>query len=688
MRISGCPPSTLLLGLLGLLATIHGCGLIPENPGSQEWDPPGEAAQARPLAPREACADHDPLRRPFFGDLHVHTGYSMDARIRETLLTPADAYLFATGEPIKLAPLDEAGNGTREIRIDRPLDFAAVTDHAEWMGEVAVCLDPDQPAYDTRSCRIFRGEEDSWLAWLFGVTGSHQRIVGVVGIGGRNGEVCGSNAEVCREATKSVWHSTQAAAEQYYDRSSACRFTTFPGWEYSRSPERSKIHRNVIFRNELVPELPISWMDTPTEQELWQRLREQCLDQEVGCDVLAIPHNPNLSNGNMFNVWYRDRSPAEQRAQAELRASMEPLVEMMQVKGESECANGMYGVLGANDELCDFEKVRGLGPNAPEDCSEDTGDGALKGEGCHSRLDYVRYALIEGLREGRRIGVNPYKFGFIGSTDTHNANPGGVLEPGYPGTGGNEDMTTELRLATAPAGAPQNSKEISRNPGGLAGLWAVENSRDSLFYAMRRREAFATSGPRIAPRFFGGWDLPADICDRDDFVQQGYALGVPMGADLPTRGTANAPTFSVLAVRDPGTAERPGGLLRRAQIVKGWVGLRGQFHQAVYDVAGTADNGAAVDLSTCQTSGPGYSTLCGVWRDPDFDPDQSAVYYARVIENPSCRWSWWQCLQFAPGDRPAGCSDDTIAQVIHERAWTSPIWYEPGTETPDVSPAR
>lgn len=653
-----------------------GCQVLSEDPGSEPWSPRGGPAEAAPLLPREPCADHDPLRQAFFGDLHVHTGISMDANIRGTLSSPSDAYRFATGEPIAIAPLDETRKGTRSIRIDRPLDFAAVTDHAEWMGEVAVCLNPESPAYDTSSCRIFRGEEDSFLAWLFGVTGNHQRVVGVVGVGGRNGEVCGPDGAICRAATKSIWQQTRDAAERFYDRTARCAFTTFPGWEYSRSPGRSKIHRNVLFRNEIVPELPISWMDTPTEQLLWKRLEERCLDLDVGCDVIAIPHNPNLSNGNMFEVSYRDLPLEEQPEIARRRASLEPIVEMMQVKGESECKNGMYGVLGSRDELCEFEKVRGTDAHAPEDCFEGTGAGALKGEGCQSRLDFVRYALIEGLREGARIGVNPYKLGFVGGTDTHNASPGAVAEWSYPGADGTEDMTAELRLGSNPD-EPYGTWEITRNPGGLAGVWAEENSRDSLFDAMRRRETFATSGPRIAPRFFGGWDLPVDLCDREDLLQQGYTLGVPMGADLPDDVTAEAPTFAVLATRDPGTEERPGGLLQRAQIVKGWFGPRGYFHQAVYDVAGTKENGASVDLETCETSGPGYASLCGVWRDPDFDPDRPAVYYARVVENPSCRWSWWQCSQIAPSRRPTGCSADAVPQTIQERAWTSPIWYEP-----------
>lgn len=644
------------------------------------WVPPGAPAVARPLLEREPCADREPLRRAFFGDLHVHTGLSMDARTRDVILTPDDAYRYATGESIALPPLNDDGTGTRTVRIDRPLDFAAVTDHAEFLAEVALCTTPGSPAYDSRSCQIYRGAAQSWLAWAMGIRGVGGRILGLFSTSGRNDEVCGDDAANCRPIAASLWQQTQDAAETWYDRSSTCGFTTFAAWEYSASPSQSKVHRNILLRNEIAPELPISWLDQPEAEGLWRELRRTCIDSESGCDALAIPHNPNLSNGLAFDVWYRDRPPEKQREAAALRAGIEPVVEMMQIKGESECRNGLWGVAGEADELCGFEKIRDV--NHPDDCEGVTGKGALRGKGCVSRVDYVRYALVEGIREKERIGVNPFPVGFIGSTDTHNATPGAVLEADYDGSRGANVATPTQRLSFERSRAQQN--EVVRNPGGLAGVWAEENSRGALFAALRRRETFATSGPRITPRFFAGWNLPPDLCGREDLVDVGYASGVPMGGELGERpANAVAPTFVVTANRDPGTTEHPGGLLQRAQIIKVWVGDDGAFHQKVHDVAGTRDNGARVSLSTCETTGPGYHTLCGAWRDPDFDPSRSAVYYARIVENPSCRWSWQQCLGFDEDARPEGCQLAEIPKVIQERAWTSPIWFNaPPTPRP------
>lgn len=636
------------------------------------WEPPARPAVAAPLTPREPCTDTDPHRRAFFGDLHVHTGLSMDARTRDVILSPADAYRYATGEPIALPPLDAAGNGTRQVRIGRPLDFAAVTDHAEFLAEVALCTTPGSPAYDSRDCQIYRGEAQSWLAWLIGAKGVGARITGLVSLSGRPEAICG-DGERCRPIVASLWKETVAAAEDFYDRTSDCAFTTFPAWEYSASPGQSKVHRNVILRNEIVPELPISWIDEPKAEGLWRQLRRLCLDSQSGCDALAIPHNMNLSNGRAFDLWYRDRPFAAQEDAAQLRADLEPIAEIMQIKGESECRNGLWGVAGEPDELCGFEKIRTIAQ--PENCEGETGSGALLGRGCISRVDFIRYALIEGLNEQVRIGVNPFQVGFIGSTDTHNATPGAVQEGAYDGSRGDKVATAEQRLAySSERAAMQN--EILRNPGGLAGIWAEENTRDALFDAMRRRETFATSGPRIQPRFFAGWDLPPDLCDRSDYVEAAYAAGVPMGGELaPRPSAAGAPTFVASALRDPGDAQFHGGLLQRIQIIKGWVGSDGLYHQSVHNVAGTAPTGASVDLETCEVSGPGYHQLCGQWRDPDFDPDRPAVYYARVVENPSCRWSWRQCLTIPEEQRPEGCRLAVVQKVIQERAWTSPIWF-------------
>ncbi|HPG27120.1 MAG: DUF3604 domain-containing protein [Spirochaetaceae bacterium] len=625
---------------------------------------------------RVPCADRDPLRQAFWGELHVHSDLSADAFIWDVRGGPDEIYRFARGEEIRLAPLDAAGRPTRPIQLERPLDFVALTDHASFQGEVALCSRPGSALYESDGCRLFRGEVDMPPS-PFGAFGI--RIRGIQAsaderrlIPMRNPALCGEDGEACRAAMRSVWTEQLEAAERYYDRSERCALTTFPAYEYTATPGMAKVHHNVIFRNADVPSSPMPWVDVPDVYDLWRGLRTECVDAGGRCDVLTIPHNSNLSNGRMFEVTGRDLPIDEQRSRALLRADLERLVEISQIKGDSECRNGMYRVLGEPDEFCDFEEWRG--PEV-EDCEEGTGVGALAGLGCVSRRDYVRYALLEGQREQARIGVNPYKLGILAATDQHNANPGDVEEYSYSGWSGNEDASPERRLVASGNGPPARNP-LASNPGGIAGVWAEENSRDSIFDAMKRRETFGTSGPRMTARFFGGWGYPEDLCASASLVEAGYAGGVPMGADLPPRPEgAVAPSFVVSAMRDPGTPGHPGTELQRAQIVKGWVDDEGHFHQAVFDVAGGA-NDAGVDLATCEPRGPGHDALCSVWTDPDFDPDQRAVYYVRVLENPSCRWNQLQCLELPADERPSGCEDPSVPKQIQERLWTSPIWYE------------
>ena len=270
--------------------------------------------------------------------------------------------------------------------------------------------------------------------------------------------------------------------------------------------------------------------------------------------------------------------------------------------------------------------------------------------------------------------MNPLKLGITASTDAHNANPGDVEEVSFDGFAGTVDDSPVLRL----------TEDIlivgvaGRNAGGLVGVWAEENTRDALFDSMRRRETFGTSGPRIRPRFFGGWSYPGDLCGSADLLDHAYADGVPMGGDLPPKPEgAEAPRFLVSALRDPGAEELPSYGLQRIQIVKGWPGPDGEIHQQVVDVAGSAGDATELDLETCEVVDPGHAALCAVWTDPEFDPGQSAVYYARVIERPSCRWSRLQCNALPEADRPPACADPDVPDAIQERAWTSPIWYAP-----------
>lgn len=622
-------------------------------------------------AEREPCADYRPERKALFGGLHVHTAYSTDAYAFDTRATPADAYRYARGGSVLAPPLNGDGLGTRVLRNERPLDFMAVTDHAEYMGEGSLCLDPAQEAYGTFVCKIYRG--DLSLPVSEDMQPLMRMLSFIIYGKERPSSVCGTDGSDCIERSASVWRDIQQAAEQAYDRSSECRFTSFVGYEYSLAEKSSNLHRNVIFENATVPAYPLSSKEAPQPHLLWQWLQDYCLDAGVGCDALAIPHNSNWSSGRMFFPEYPGTSTVEeQRVAAALRRRIEPLVEVVQVKGDSECRRGLYGVAGGVDEQCDFEKLRP--PEEPvEDCKDGVGEGNMMLKGCLSRFNYARYGLIQGLAERGKLGVNPFEYGLIAASDSHNATGGDVDEAKFDGAHGIDSSVDKLMIKEydVPGGIATGSP-LRYNPGGVGGVWAEENSRESIFAALKRRETFGSSGPRIVPRFFGGWEMASSICDSDSLAQQGYAQGVPMGAVMPARpAAAEAPQFVVSALRDS-----EGNLLQRLQIVKGVMRDDGQMEETIYDVAGHKDGEATVDLQTCQPSGPGSASLCARWQDPDFDPDKAAVYYLRVLENPSCRWSSWKCIE-AEGDKPEVCSDPDLVRVIQERAWTSPIWYYP-----------
>lgn len=635
---------------------------------------------------REPCTDYDPLKQPFFGDLHVHTSYSFDSYTSSQRNDPWDAYRYAKGEAITLP--DEDGKQVVKAQLQRSVDFTAVTDHAELLGPINSCTeDPWKLGYWWPQCILTRSN-------IF-----IMQLLAANGWSGAKGRTEDNKSFVCTlsdcdEGHAEFWKNIQQAAEDHYDRSADCRFTTFVAYEYTDAPDRKNMHRNVIFRNENVTPIAISAYETGPYNfpDLWVKLREQCTDAGTGCEVLAIPHNPNLSGGLMF------RDPKTPQEVAD-RQFFEPLVEITQHKASSECRfDRLRGIgLDTEDELCDFEQLEGdnLGVLGTLHGKVMTKGGRPVPLEEFGRRNMVRNALKDGLAMQQESGQNPFKMGFIGSTDTHSATAGGVEENNFVGHLGRRD-----------AGYRNVQDHFFESSGGHAVIWAEENSRDALFASMQRKEAYATSGTRPIVRFFGSWDYPEDMCKDENMVEKAYAGGKPMGGNMKKPvGRAQTPKFLVSALKDPGISGYPGTDLQRIQIIKGWVGADGEAHEIVHDVAGDPNNGARIDPNTCNPVGRGSKGLCTVWEDKDFNSSQNAFYYARVLENPTCRWSTLHCQ--AAGVNPF--AEDCVAQaqqanemasergakgdvwgkccltakeqpfyspVIQERAWTSPIWYD------------
>ena len=610
---------------------------------------------------RAPCAERDRLRRPFFGDLHVHTALSLDASTQGTRNRPADAYRFARGERIGVQPYDRDGKPLREMQLARPLDFAAVTDHAELLGEAHICSSPGLDGYDSWMCRIYRG----YPRVAFFVM-NFRTSRGDVAEPPTRFDFCGAGGERCLDAARTPWREIREAAEAAYDRSADCRFTTLVGYEWTGAAgPGNNLHRNVLFRNAVVPDLPSSFIDTPAPELLWRKLRETCTEAGTGCDALVIPHNSNLSGGRMFATLHADGS-AMTADEAHIEAELEPIVEVMQHKGSSECMRGVDTA----DELCSFETL---------EMSNFNGRYVPYLAEKPVPRQFVRAVLREGLVQEERLGVNPFKFGIVASTDTHLGASGAVEEDAeYKGNGGAGTPARD----EVPKGLPD---AWDFNPGGLAVIWAEENSRDALFAALRRKEVYGTSGPRHVVRFFGGFGYGDDLCASTDLAARGYAGGVPMGGDLPAPPAGAAPSFVVSALRDPGTEAHAGTRLQRLQIVKGWLGGDRQTHERVYDIAGGAGSTAGVDLETCEPRGPGADALCAVWTDPDFDAAERAVWYARVIENPTCRWTTRVCNAggvrcedpATVGEGFEACCEAKVPKTVQERSWTSPIWFSP-----------
>lgn len=593
------------------------------------------------LAGGQAAAQ-ETATNAFFGDLHIHTMYSFDAFLASVRTTPDDAYNYAKGEPI------DHPDGSK-VRIGGPpLDFLMVADHAVYLGVFAAQLDPLSPIADHPETGTLMPTPGSPLTEL----------------GRRLFKLQGEGHEFLGPKVSSyAWQKNVAAAERHNDPG---KFTAFIGYEYTPSIGGRHLHRNVVFRGSDVPNRPFSAVDSGDPADLWQWLDGL---RSKGMEAMAIPHNMNQSDGLAFQTTTFEGAPIN-RAFAEQRMRNEPIAEISQQKGTSET----HPSLSPNDEWADFQIVQYY-LNRTENKDPIS---VFKG-------GYYRDALKMGLEMQDRDGFNPYQLGAIGSSDSHVS--AGAYE---------EDARFSSRTNTpqsrGSAYPPRQDswqdfwtpRQATHGTGGLAGVWAEENTRASLYDAMRRKETFATSGPRIRVRLFGGFDLPTDVLDSPNATSQAYAHGVPMGGVLqgnqqnrPAKHLSS-PHLMVWAARDPNSA-----WLQRIQIVKGWV-ENNEPKEAVYDVACSdgltpdenthrcPDNGATVNLDNCSISrDTGAVEISTVWQDPNFNPQQQAFYYARVLENPTCRWSTWDALTVGISPNP------DLPAVHQERAWSSPIWYQP-----------
>jgi hypothetical protein len=587
----------------------------------------------------ERSSEATPNRDAYFGDLHVHTAYSLDAFLVGAANNPDAAYEFGKGEakPLML--------GGPMMRLTAPLDFMAVTDHSEWMAEIDTILDSEFDPSDPEAQALLQAHRAGNTVEGGGYPATMGVLThGMISPAPVHESYVDDTSEDFKRRMRSMWAYMAETANKHYEPGT---FTTFVGYEWSATPNGANLHRCVIFKGDDVPEMPLSYVDTQNPEDLWQWMEEVGGAPE---NVLAIPHNANTSQGLMFLPQYHDGRPIDV-AYAEKRSMMEPLTEIHQIKGNSETSPA----LAMNDEFADFEQIVG---------------GSEWGAGVASPYSFVRSGLKEGLRQADNLGVNPFKYGIIGSTDTHTGTPGDTEEHDWSGHFPHLDTSPEKRLE---GGSEEIISALEENPGGLAGVWAEENTRDAIFGGLRRRETFGTSGVRIRPRFFGGWNLTGEV--TPDFVELGYRHGVPMGSDLLERA-ADTPTFHVSALKDPISAN-----LDRIQIVKGWAD-RGQVFEEIYDVAWAGDRrpnqgdgklpavGNTVNVAEASyTNDIGSPELAASWTDPNFDPGIRAFYYARVIEIPTPRWSTYDANRLGvAAPQPA---------TIQERAWTSPIWYVP-----------
>ena len=602
---------------------------------------PAALAQDNVGQPKGPAGKPNPLNNVYFGEQHLHTVNSPDAFAFGTRNTPDDAYRFCKGEKIKLATTGET------VQKKTPYDWCALTDHAEYMGIMPLLLKKDNPLANTEIGKMITSGDPKQGEAAF------QQLITSVSVNKPISYM--NNPKIMR----SIWEEQKKVTNKHNDPG---KFTTLIAFEWTSIPQYQNLHHNVFFRDGKGPATQFSSFDSVKREDLWTY---QEVQRALGHENFSIPHNGNVSNGLMF-------APATSygteitKEWAERSVANTVATEIGQTKGYSET----LPALSPNDEFAGFETYY---------------KHLLGSQGVVGKVDgsFVRQGLITGIGFQEKLGANPYKFGIVGGSDSHNA-----LQPNeefnYFGVHGNTDRTPKVRLGSTGSVAGEPARFFSSPT--VTGVWAPENTRTAIFDAIKKKETYATSGTFIRLRLFGGWDYPADLVKDKEFVKKAYAGGVPMGGDLPARKAkdlAKAPKFAIWALKDPNS-----GNLDRVQIVKGWF-ERGYAFEKVYDVVwADADKrkideasgkvpplGNTVNIKKASyTNDIGDTQLSKVWTDPDFDPTHHAVYYVRVLEIPTPRWTTYDAVKLGI-DPPKD-----VAPTIQERAWSSPIWYTPPAE--------
>ena len=600
-------------------------------------------------APYSPYAGRTYPTRPYFGDTHLHTAFSMDAGAFGARLGPPDAYRFARGEEV-------TSNSGQPVKLSRPLDFLVVADHSDGFGFFPLVVGGAPEIMADPQGR-------KWNELIHSGKGADAAIDIIRNFG--TGTISKAIFPVPgTKAYRDAWQSTIKAAEE---ANTPGRFTAFIGYEWTSNTAGNNLHRNVIFRDNgtkaglVEPYTTMKPLGSDNPVDLWKWMA--AYEEKTNGNVLAIAHNGNLSNGLMFPIVEAFGRPVD-RAYAQERAKWERLYETTQTKGTGES----HPFLSPNDEFADFE----IWDKGNLDLS------AVKTKEM-LQFEYTRSALKNGLLLEQKLGVNPYKFGLVGSSDAHTGLTA-MEEDNFFGKTAPQEPSPE-RLTKTFVNDPKSGAKIMDwevGASGYAAVWATDNTREALWDAMQRRETYATTGTRMIVRFFGGFDFePKDATDRTP-AQIGYAKGVPMGGDLKDAPPGKAPTFLVAALKDP-----IGANLDRVQVVKGWLDAKGELHEKVYDVAWSGNRkpgpdgkvptvGSTVDVANATwTNTIGAPELITVWKDPDFDPALRAFYYLRVLEIPTPRWTAYDAKRFGVKPLPG------TTMTLQERAYTSPIWYTP-----------